>query len=316
MKHVLVTGGAGFIGSNLVRMLVIDYGCRVTVLDNLHTGRQKNLQNLGIETQIEFISGNILDKNLLAKAMQGKDTVFHLAAVNMLASTEIPRIALETNIIGTYNVLEEALKASVERIVYASTSSVYGNAEHVPIKEQERLQFLSFYAASKFAGESYAQVFQEQYGLPLTIVRYSNVYGPNQHPDNPYAGVVARFIDWALDHRPLIIYENGSQTRDFTFIQDACRATVLAALGPFNNGGIYNIGTAIETSVNDLAGLIIKLTESKSAIKYEAKRNIDNIHRRVLDVEKARNELHFVPEWTLVGGLRKTIAWVRNNRAE
>ncbi|MGI6607118.1 MAG: NAD-dependent epimerase/dehydratase family protein [Peptococcia bacterium] len=312
MKQVLVTGGAGFIGSSLVRMLVIDYGCNVTVLDNMHTGRLENLQKMGIERQVEFLGGTVLDRNLLAKAMRGKDTVFHLATVNMLASSETPRLGLETNIIGTYNVLDEALKAEVEKVVYTSTSSVYGNADHFPIKENQPVQFLSFYAASKYAGESYAQVFQEQYGLPVAILRYSNVYGPYQDPQNPYAGVVAKFIDWALHNQPLVIYENGSQTRDFTYIQDACRAAVLAALGSFSNGGIYNIGTALETSINDLAGLIIKLTESKSVIRYESKRSIDNIQRRVLDVEKARQELHFVPEWTLTGGLRKTIDWARH----
>jgi UDP-glucose 4-epimerase len=311
MKQVLVTGGAGFIGASLVRMLVIDYGCNVTVLDNMHTGRLENLQKMGIEKQVEFLGGTVLDRNLLAKAMRGKDTVFHLATVNMLASAETPRLGMETNIIGTYNVLDEALKSKVEKVVYTSTSSVYGNADHLPIKENQPVQFLSFYAASKYAGESYAQVFQEQYGLPVAILRYSNVYGPYQDPQNPYAGVVAKFIDWALHNQPLVIYENGSQTRDFTFIQDACRATVLAALGSFANGGIYNIGTAIETSINDLADLIIKLTESKSVIRYAPKRSIDNIQRRVLDVEKAYQELHFVPEWTLTGGLRKTIAWAR-----
>lgn len=312
MKQVLVTGGAGFVGSNLVKMLVMDYGCNVTVIDNMQTGRQQNLQNLGIETEIEFLAGNILDRVLLEKALRGKDTVFHLAALTTLAASEFPRSGLETNIIGTFNVLEGALKAGVEKVVYASSSSVYGNAEHFPTREQERPQFLSFYAAGKFAGESFAQVFQEQYGLPVTIIRYANIYGPNQNPGNPYSGVVAKFIKWALADQPLVIYGNGRQTRDFIFIQDACRATVLAALGSFSNGGVYNIGTGIETSVNDLASLIIQLTESKSALRYEAKREIDSIDRRLLNFEKARNELHFVPEWTLSAGLRKTIAWVRN----
>lgn len=313
MKRVLVTGGAGFIGSNLVRMLVIDYGCNVTVLDNLFTGHQENLQKMEIESEIEFLGGTILDRNLLEKAIRGKDTVFHLAAVTMLPSMEKPRVDLETNIIGTFNVLEAALKAGSERVVYGSTSSIYGNAELFPVKEDAPQQFLSFYAASKYAGESYAQVFQHQYGLPLSIVRYSNVYGPNQNPDNPYAGVAAKFIAWALEDKPLLIHGDGNQTRDFTFIQDACRATVLAALGSLTNGGIYNIATGIETSLNDLAKLVIKLTESKSTITYEEKRSIDNISRRVLDIEKVQKELYFVPEWTLPNGLRKTIAWVRNH---
>jgi len=232
MKHILVTGGAGFIGSNLVRMLVDDYGCEVTVLDNMFTGRPENLREQGIATGVQVVTGSVLDQSLVKRLVQGKDTIFHLAAVNIIASMENPRTDLENNITGTYNVLEAAHQAGVTRVVYASTSSVYGNSGYLPVCEEDRVRFLNFYSASKYAGENYAQVFYEQYDLPVTVVRYSNVYGYNQRPENPYAGVVAKFINWALHDAPLKIHGDGSQTRDFTFIADACRATVLAALCP------------------------------------------------------------------------------------
>ncbi|GFN23901.1 NAD-dependent epimerase/dehydratase family protein [Thermanaeromonas sp. C210] len=312
MKHVLVTGGAGFIGSNLVRMLVNDYGCEVTVLDNMYTGCPENLGQQGIATGVQLVTGTVLDQPLVRKLIQGKDTIFHLAAVNITASMENARADLETNIIGTYNVLEAAHQAGVARVVYASTASVYGNPEYLPVCEEDRVRFLNFYAASKYAGECYAQVFYEQYDLPVTVVRYSNVYGYNQRPENPYAGVVARFINWALHDAPLRIYGDGSQTRDFTFIADACRATVLAALCPQAVGKVYNIATGTETTINELARIVIELTSSKSKVLYEDRRPIDNVHRRVLNVEKARKELGFFPEWTLTRGLQETINWARS----
>lgn len=310
MKNILVTGGAGFIGSNLVRMLVEDYGCQVTVLDNMFTGSYRNLQELGIAHKIEFVKGSVLDKNLLHEISQKKDTVFHLAVVNIIASMENPRMDLETNIIGTFNVLEASLKAGIKRVIYASTSSVYGNVSYTPVAEDAKVKFLNFYCASKYSGESYADVFNELYGLPVTKIRYSNVYGYNQRPDNPYAGVIAKFSSWALKNKPLRIFGDGCQTRDFTFIDDACKATILAAICPNAIGKTYNVGTGKETTINDLARLIINIIDSKSTILYEKKRSIDNIHRRVLNIEKIRKDLNFSPEWLLSRGLIETISWV------
>lgn len=311
MKNVLVTGGAGFIGSNLVRMLVKDCSCSITVLDNMFTWRRENIQYWGIDNEVQIVNGSVLDMDLLANIMRGRDTVFHLAAVNIIASMANPRTDLQANITGTYNVLEAALKAGVARVVYASTSSVYGNPRCLPVGEEDGVRFLNFYAASKYAGESYAQAFYEQYGLPVTIVRYSNVYGYNQRPENPYTGVIARFISWALNNAPLRVHGDGSQTRDFTFVEDACKATVLAARCSCAAGETYNIGTGSETTINELARMVIALTGSNSTILYAQKRPIDNVRRRALTMEKARSQLNFVPEWALPRGLEQTIAWVR-----
>lgn len=309
MKRVVVTGGAGFIGSNLVKMLLREHGCEVTVLDNLFTGSRRNLQDDGIVNEIEFIGGNVLDTDLLKETLRGKDTVFHLAAVTIMPTEQWPRRGLEANAAGTYNVLEAALQAGIERVIYGSTSSVYGNPQKIPIGEEDGLSFLTFYAAGKYAGESCAQVFCGQYGLPVTVVRYSNVYGYNQRPDNPYTGVIARFIDSALQDETLTVYGDGRQTRDFTFVDDACRGTILAALNTRAVGRTYNLGTGLETAVNKLAGLIIDLTGSKSKVRYDRKRLIDNIPRRVLKIERAKNELGYIPGWTFREGLKATIAW-------
>jgi UDP-glucose 4-epimerase len=257
VKNVLVTGGAGFIGSNLVHMLIKDYSCRVTILDDMFTGRLENIKHFRIDNDVDIVNGSVLDSELLLKLMRGKDTVFHLAAVNIIASMENPRADLQVNIIGTYNVLEASLQAGIERVVYASTSSVYGNPRYLPVCEEDGVRFLSFYSASKYAGESYAQVFYEQYGLPVTIVRYSNVYGYNQRPENPYTGVIARFIKWALNNAPLKIHGDGSQTRDFTFVEDACNATILAGSCARAIGETYNIRRGEKIGYYDTAGVFI-----------------------------------------------------------
>ena len=309
MRKVLVTGGAGFVGSNLVRMLSEEYGCEVTVLDDLFTGRRDFLE--GIEH--EFVEGSILDLELLSGCLEGVDTVFHLAARNIIVSIQRPREDMEVNIKGTFNVLEAALEHGVEKMVYASTSSVYGNPRHLPISEDEPPSFLNFYSVSKYAGECYCRTFYEIHDLPVAVVRYSNVYGYNQSPENPYCGVVGRFMDMALRGEPLPVHGDGEQTRDFTFVEDACRATVLAALSPKSPGEVYNIGTGVETSVNKLARTILSLAGAEDRIVYIDRRDIDNIRRRVLNVEKARQHLKFFPDHTLEMGLRKTLDWRMGN---
>lgn len=303
MKKVLVTGGAGFVGSNLVKRLITGYGCEVTVLDDFFTGDTANLSGCAVEV----IKGCVTDTEMMGKVTQGKDVIFHLAARNIIVSTTKPREDMNVNVIGTFNVLEAAKLNRVPRVVYTSTSSIYGNPRYLPINEDELPKFLNFYSVSKFAGESYAKTFYELYDLPVTVVRYSNVYGPNQSPRNPYCGVIGKFIAAALKGESLNIHGDGEQTRDYTYVDDACEATILAALSPKAIGEVYNIGTGVETSVNRLAQHIVKLSESLSEIEYIDKRDIDNIRRRVLNIEKIRNHLKFSPTCTLAKGLKATI---------
>ena len=312
MKHILITGGAGFIGSNLARILVQEMGHSVTVLDDFFTGDPGNLRGISVE----LVEGSILDKNLVEKCIRGKDMIFHLAARNIIVSTRNPREDLEVNVLGTFNVLEAASRGGVEKFVYASTSSIYGNPRYLPISEEEPPHFLNFYSVSKYSGESYTRVFYESQDLPTTVVRYSNVYGYNQTPKNPYCGVIGKFIEAALENEPIQIHGDGEQTRDFTFVDDACRATILVGMSPKSMGEAYNIGTGVETSINSLARMTIQLTKSGSEMVRLDRRDIDNIRRRVLNIEKTRHHLKFFPSYTLEEGLKKTIEWAKRNATD
>ncbi len=309
---VLVTGGAGFVGYNLVRILVQKHGYAVTVIDDLFTGNRDNFTDL--DGNIEFIEGSVLDYPLLQKAAEGKDIVFHLAARCMIVSTENPELDLEVNTKGTLNMLKACRQVcDIKKFVYTSTSSIYGNPRYIPINEDDGVRFLNFYSVSKFASEGYCNVFYELYDLPVVVVRYSNVYGYYQTPQNPYCGVIGKFIMRALNNEPLLIHGDGEQTRDFTFVEDAVEATIASALSPRSVGQTYNIGTGREVSINDLARIILEVTNSNSPIEYIESRHIDNIRRRVLNVERLRRDLKYVPHYTLEQGIEKTVSWFKEN---
>ena len=309
MKNVLITGGAGFVGSNLARMLVSKYNCKVTVIDDFFSGNRNNL--IGVD--IDIIEGSVEDEKLLNNNIKSKDTIFHLAARNIIVSSKNPLEDMQTNIRGTYNVLNAAFKYGVEKIIYTSTASVYGNSKYLPINEEDTPQFLNFYSVSKYAGEGYAKVFYEQKNLPVCIIRYSNVFGYFQNPSNPYSGVIGKFIHNALKGQDIIIHGNGDQTRDFTFVDDACTATIMAGINNKTDGEVFNVGSGIETSINSLAMLIIELTGSKSKIIYTDKRDIDNIRRRVMNIEKLRHKIKFSPQFTIQEGLKRTIEWMKKS---
>ncbi|MCT6925663.1 NAD-dependent epimerase/dehydratase family protein [Metasolibacillus sp.] len=304
-QRIVVTGGAGFVGSNLVKMLRENTDNEIIVIDDLFSGSIENLKGL----DVEFVEGSVLNSDLLNKYITKDAMIYHLAARNIIASAVDPRKDMETNIQGTFNVLEVAKNNFAKRVLYTSTSSIYGNPKYLPINEEDSVSFLNFYSVSKYAGEAYAKVFYEAYNLPITVVRYSNVYGYNQRSSNPYSGVIGKFIDSALKNSMLNIHGDGEQTRDFTFVEDACRATILAAQSYKAIGEAYNIGTGIETSINQLASIIINLTDSKSDVQSIEKRDIDNLRRRVMNIEKMRYQLKFSPAYTLNKGLQKTIEW-------
>ncbi len=302
-RRILVTGGAGFVGGALTRRLV-DAGAKVTVLDDLFTGRAET-----VPTGAEFIEGSVTDIDLVDQLVAANSLVFHLAARNIIASTANPRDDFATNIGGTLNILLAARASKVDRIVYTGSASVYGNPRSIPINEDDFLVSLSPYAVSKLGGENYAQAFYESYGLPTACVRYSNVYGPGQRPDNPYCGVVSKFLVDAYAGRPLSIHGDGEQTRDYTYIDDAVEATMLAAIRPRAEGEVFNVGTGIETSVVDLARSIGRALDVDVELRHIDRRDIDNIRRRVVNIEKARRMLRWTPQITLDAGLSRTAEW-------
>jgi UDP-glucose 4-epimerase len=307
-RNILVTGGAGFVGSNLVKRLMRE-GARVTVLDDLFTGRRDNLPAEGLE----FVQGSVCDPKIVDALVGSHELVFHLAARNIVVSTRNPREDFETNIGGTLNVLMAARAAGGKRVVYTSSTSVYGNPRYLPMNEDDPLSLLTPYAVSKLAGENYCMAFYESYDLPTTAVRYSNIFGPGQDPANPYCGVVAKFLESLLAGRAPIIHGDGNQTRDFTYIDDAVEATVLAGTSDRSTGEVFNVGSGVETGVNQLAEILIQLTGARVTPVHSDRRDIDNIRRRVVNIEKTRRALRWIPEVTLEEGLRRTVEWQREH---
>jgi UDP-glucose 4-epimerase len=302
-RRILVTGGAGFVGGVLARKLV-DAGARVTVLDDLFTGVAET-----VPTGAEFVEGSVTDVDLVNELVGRNSLVFHLAARNIIASTSNPRDDFATNIGGTLNVLLAARESKVERVVYTSSASIYGNPRSIPINEDDFLVPLTPYAVSKLGGENYAQAFYESYGVATACVRYSNVYGPGQRPDNPYCGVVSKFLADAHAGKPLSVHGDGEQTRDYTYVDDAVEATMLAAIRPRAEGEVFNVGTGIETSVNALGLAIGRALGVAVDMRHIDRRDIDNIRRRVVNIEKARRMLRWTPQITLETGLGRTAEW-------
>ncbi len=307
-KKVLVTGGAGFVGSNLVNQLVKE-GAKVTVLDDLFTGQKENLECLD---QIRFVDGTVTDFDLVNSLVKKAEIVFNLAVRNIIVSTVSPRLDFQVNTGGTFNVLLAARNHKIERVVYTSSASVYGNPRYIPINEDDRLSTLNPYAASKLSGENYCSAFYETYGLPVVVLRYSNVYGVNQSPKNPYCGVISKFFENLLNGKSPQIHGDGEQTRDFTYVDDVVEATLLASLNPKAEGEIYNVSSGKETSINELAQKMIEMADYHGSPEYIDRRDIDNIRRRVLNIEKIRRVIRWIPTTTLSTGLQKTFYWLND----
>lgn len=306
-KRVLVTGGAGFVGSNLVER-VVSAGGEVVVLDDLFTGTKKNIE-AGVD--YEFVEGSVVDAALVSSLVKRVDLVAHLAARNIIASTKNPRDDYAANIGGTLNVLMAMREHEVERAVYSSSASVYGNPKNLPISEDEHTHTFSPYAVSKLAGENYCMAFFETYGLPVTTVRYSNIYGPKQDTANPYCGVVARFIELIDRGEPPQLHGDGQQTRDFTYVDDAVDATLVALLSPRADGMVYNLGTGTETKIIEIVHILCRILGKDVTPVHIDRRDIDNIRRRVLNIERIRSRLRWQPTIDLETGLRRTVEWYR-----
>jgi UDP-glucose 4-epimerase len=305
-KKILVTGGAGFVGSNLVRKLSKE-GADITVLDDLFTGDAKLIEDI---PDVTFVKGCVTDEMLIDELVARSNIVFNLAARNIIVSTLNPQEDFKVNTGGMLNILLAAKKHGIERVVYTSSASVDGNSRYLPINEDDQLNILNPYAASKLSAENYCMAFYETYRVPVTILRYSNVYGYNQSPKNPYCGVVSKFFVSVMNEIPPQIHGDGEQTRDLTFVDDAVEATILAATSPKVEGEIMNVGTGKETSVKKLAKLIISICGKTFQPENIDRRDIDNLRRRVLNIEKIRKYLRWIPNTTLEQGLIKTYAWL------
>jgi len=303
-----VTGGAGFIGSHIVEELVRQ-GKTVRVVDNLMTGRRENLT--GVMDCVEFIEGDLRDPNVAARAAKGADCILHQAAVpSVPRSIEDPQGITEHNVMGTLNVLIAARDAGVRRVVYASSSSVYGDSLTLPKVEDFVPEPLSPYAASKLTGEYYCRVFYRVYGLETVCLRYFNVFGPRQDPSSQYAAVIPKFIELALRREPLVVFGDGEQTRDFTYVSNVVDANLKAAQSNAGTGEVFNVGLGRRISLNDLVAELRELIDPGLAITYEESRPGDVKHS-VAGIDKIRTLLDYTPGVSVTEGLRLTVEWLR-----
>jgi len=302
----LVTGGAGFIGSHLVRFF-LERGERVRVLDNFSTGKPENLSE--VEGKIELVQGSLSSESDVEAAVDGVDFVLHQAAIpSVPRSVEFPLESHESNATGTLRLLRYAAEAGVRRLVYASSSSVYGANPTLPKVEAMPTEPMSPYAVSKLCAEQYAVVFHHLYGLETVSLRYFNVFGPRQDPNSPYSGVVSRFIDAIASGSPPTIHGDGEQTRDFTYVENVARANFAATERPEAAGSVYNIGCAARVSVNELWRVMAELSGSTLEPRYAPARSGDVPHS-LADIGRARKDLGFEPAIDLREGLRRTLSY-------
>ena len=301
----LVTGGAGFIGSNLVRAL-LDRGQAVRVLDNFSTGHRANLEGL----DIEMVEGDLLDTEDVGRAVEGVTHVFHLAALPSVSrSVEDPLASDASNGIGMLRLLLEARDAGVRRFVFSSSSAVYGETPTLPKREGEEGQPISPYAVGKQAGEYYCRLFNNLYGVSTVMLRYFNIFGPRQDPDSHYAAVIPRFITSIQQGEQPVIYGDGNQSRDFTYVQDAVQANLLAAEATGDAlGEAFNVAYGGRVSLLELLEEIKSILDSDIAPRHEAPREGDIRHSQA-DISKARRLLGFEPESTVRAGLQHTVDW-------
>ncbi|MBK6516824.1 MAG: SDR family oxidoreductase [Polyangiaceae bacterium] len=306
----LVTGGAGFIGSNLVAALVAT-GERVRVLDNLSTGFWENLDGIREQSLIERITGDIRDREAVAKAAAGVEVIFHEGALGSVPkSVERPAESDSANVQGTVMVLDVARHQGVKRVLFAASSSAYGETEELPKRETMPANALSPYAVSKLAGEMYMRVFARLYGLETLCLRYFNVFGPAQTPDGAYAAAIPRFVDRAISGRPIEIYGDGEQTRDFCFVKNTVKANLLAASTPKKlEGQVINVAGGRRIALNALVTEIGRALGRSVEVVHQAPRAGD-IRHSLGDISRAKELFGYEPEVRWEDGIAPTIAYL------
>lgn len=307
MRYI-VTGGAGFIGSNLAEHLARDH--EVVIIDDLTSGRRENIEQIIDNPRVTFVEGSVTDPGLLMETFPGADGIFHQAAIaSVPRSVKDPLETNRVNASGTVNVLWAAKECGVPAVVTASTSAIYGDDPVFPKHETMAPTPLSPYAVSKLTGEYYGKVFADLYGIRTVFLRYFNVFGPRQDPNSEYAAVIPKFITRLLSGKPPIIYGDGEQTRDFIFVADVVRANVTAMES--DASGVYNIAGGRRISLNELAAALSEITGIHHQPVYEPPRPGD-VRDSLADISRARGAFGFSPGYTLDEGLRETVVWFRD----
>ena len=307
--RALVTGGAGLIGSHIVDELLARGASEILILDNFVRGRRENLKSTLDRGPVSIITGDIRDRALLDRAMDGMDVVFHQAAIRITQCADEPRLALEVLVEGTFNVIQAAVNAGVKKVIAASSASVYGAADRFPTREDHHTyNNRTFYGAAKAFNEGVLRSFNEMHGLNYVALRYFNVYGPRMDVFGAYTEVFIRWMDAIAAGRRPVIFGDGSQTMDFVHVTDVARANVLAAAAAVSDVAI-NIGSGTETSLNELANILLTVMGSNMRPDRAAARKVNPVPRRLADIGDARRLIGYEPTMPLEDGLRQLAAW-------
>lgn len=314
--NVLVTGGAGTIGSTIVDQALEAGAHHIDVLDNLVRGRRDNLSAALASGRVTLVEGDIGDRHLVHDMTSGKDVVFHQAAIRITQCAEEPRLALEVLVDGTFNVYEAAVRSNVGKLIAASSASVYGMAEEFPTPERHHHHNNdTFYGAAKSFNEGMLRSFRAMYGLDYVLLRYFNVYGPRMDVHGLYTEVLVRWMERIADGEPITIFGDGRQTMDFAYTTDIARANILAAQSSVAEG-VYNVASGSETSLLALAHALLKVMGSSAPIVHGPERAVNGVTRRLADVTAAQQDLGFTAQVSLEAGLADLVAWWQPLRAE
>jgi UDP-glucose 4-epimerase len=312
-SRVLVIGGAGFIGSFVVKELLKAGAAEVIIYDNFTRGKAANIAASLTDPRCRVypFGGDIRETDVLDQAIKGMDFVFHLAAMWLLHCKDFPRAAFDVNIAGTFNVLEACVRHGVKKLIYSSSASVYGDAVQVPMKEDHPFNNKNFYGATKIAGEAMCTAYNDRYGLPIVGLRYMNVFGPGQDQHAAYTGVIPIMLNKIAANQTPTINGDGSQAYDFIYVEDVARCNVLAAESGVNMG-FYNVGTEVQTTIRELCDLILRLKGSPLQVTYQPYSEDDArqfVKNRIGSRDKAERELGFKYTDSLENGLKKLIEW-------
>jgi UDP-glucose 4-epimerase len=314
-RRILITGGAGLVGSHIADLLVRENNPEIVVLDNFVRGRRENLAWAMNHGRVQIIEGDLRDTKRLHSVMEGIDLVFHQAAIRITQCAEEPRLALEVLADGTFNVLEAAVAAKVKKIIAASSASVYGLAEEFPTTERHHpYNNRTLYGAAKVFNEGLLRSFYEMYGLNYVALRYFNVYGPRMDIYGAYTEVLIRWMERIAAGKPPLILGDGGQTMDFVYIEDIARANILAAKSSVTDD-VFNVASGVETSLDDLANSLLKVMNSGLKPEYGPARKVNAVPRRLAETQNARSKIGFEAEIGLDEGLRRLVAWWQASKA-